>query len=83
MEKTNHSNKQLEIFPTIIPLETRVRAEKFRCYQARSDKGKQVYLNTLAVSAVNRYLHFLGWATNLKASDSHNPVLQTMMDTAD
>lgn len=76
-------NRQPEIFSTIIPLKTRVEAEEFRRYQSQPSKGKQVYLNTLAVSVVNLYLNSLGWSTNLSASDSQNPVFQTMMDIAD
>jgi|GEM_PF-460166 len=83
MKKTTITENNLEIFPTVISLETRVKAQKFRGYQSQASKGKQVYLNTLTVSAVNIYLHLIGWATNLEGSDSQNPVLQTMMDTAD
>lgn len=83
MKKNTTSESKLEIFPTVISLETRVKAQKFRAYQSQPSLGKQVYLNTLAVSAVNIYLHSIGWATNLAGSDSQNPVLQTMMDTAD
>ena len=74
---------ELEIFKTSISLMTRIKAEQFRRRQSHPHKAKQVYLNTLAVSAVNSYLNSMGWATNLEASDSWNPVLQTMMDVAD
>ena len=76
-------NRESELFETIIPLKNRVEAEKFRSYQSQPSKRKQVYLNTLAVFAVNLYLNSIGWATDLKASDSWNPALQTMMDVAD
>ena len=76
-------SRKSEIFSTIIPLEARVKAEKFRCYQSQASKGKQVYLNTLAVWTVNLYLNHLGWSTNLEGSDSQNPVFQTMMNIAD
>lgn len=76
-------DRQTELFQSIIPLKTHVEAERFRRYQSQGSKAKQVYLNTLAVSAVNYYLNFLGWATNLEDSDSWNPLLQTMMDVAD
>lgn len=72
-----------EIFQVAIPLMTQIQAEAFRRYQPQGIKAKQVYLNTLAVSAVNAYLNFIGWATNLEGSDCWNPVLQTMMDVAD
>ena len=46
-------------------------------------KAKQVYLNTLAVSAVKIYLSNLGWLTSCEQSDSWNPIMQTLMDVAD
>ena len=72
-----------EVFQTNISLNSHVQAEKFRRYQLQTAKAKQVYLNTLAVSAANSYLNLIGWSTNLSQSDSHNPVSQTMMNTAD
>ena len=76
-------DRQAEIFQSIIPLKTRVEGERFRRYQCQGSKAKQVYLNTLAVSAVNHYLNSLGWATSLEGSDSWNPILQTMMNVSD
>ena len=76
-------NNKFEMFSTIIPLETHVIAERFCRYQCRANIAKQVYLNTLAVSTVNLYLNSIGWSTNLKDSDSWNPVLQIMMNVAD
>ncbi|BAU64836.1 hypothetical protein STA3757_22120 [Stanieria sp. NIES-3757] len=58
-------------------------AEQFSRYQSNSQKAKQVYLNTLAVYAVNNYLNYLGWETNLETSDSWNPLLQSLMNIAD
>lgn len=54
-------------------------------YQQHSDRQKatQVYLNTLSVQAVNFYLSCLGINTNLEKSQSWNPVLQVLIDTAD
>lgn len=46
-------------------------------------KGKQVYLNTLAVCAVNFYLNCLAVETSLDNSDSFNPLLLEFMDVAD
>lgn len=76
-------NNDSKVFSTIIPIETHIIAERFCRYQCRANIAKQVYLNTLAVSTVNLYLNSIGWSTNLKDSDSWNPVLQTMMDVAD
>lgn len=76
-------NHQSRVFKTIIPLKSRAEAERFRRYQSESNKAKQVYLNTLAVSTVSSYLNSLGWSTDLDNSDSWNPVLQSMMNVAD
>jgi hypothetical protein len=51
--------------------------------QATPKKGCQIRLNTLAVSFVNSYLQCMGFETNLAASDSWNPVQQTLLDVAD
>lgn len=66
-----------------LPLASRIQADKFRSYHADWQKAKQVYLNTLAVFAVNSHLNQLGWATNIQSSDSWNPLMQTMMNVAD
>lgn len=66
----------------ISPLARR-QAEQFCRQQATPKKGFQVRLNTLAVSFVNSYLQCMGFETNLEASDSWNPVQQTLLDIAD
>jgi len=58
-------------------------AQQFHIQQSQPKKAKQVYLNTLAVSAVKFCLECMGIETNWKASSSWNPVLQTLMDVAD
>ncbi|MBD2066431.1 DUF1822 family protein [Leptolyngbya sp. FACHB-671] len=58
-------------------------AEQFRRQHRDSAKAKQVYLNTLAVSAVNFYLRCMGVKTNWEASQSRDPVIQAAMDVAD
>ncbi len=58
-------------------------AEAFSQQQAQSHKTKQVYLNTLAVYAVNIYLEGMGITTDLKSSYSWNAVMQTMANVAD
>ena len=70
-------------YTILLPLIARIKAEQFRVHQVDPLKSKQVYLNTLSVTAVNYYLNNLGWVTNLEASDSWNPLLQTMMNVAD
>lgn len=58
-------------------------AEQFRVNQRDRHRAKQVYLNALAVQAVQHYLRWFGIATDLAASDSWNPALHTLADTAD
>ena len=58
-------------------------AKKNSRLQKDAAKGKQVYLNTLAVCAVNFYLNCLSIETSLNDSDSFNPLLLKFMDVAD
>lgn len=70
-------------FTVVLALDAHSRADKFRRYHSNPDKAKQVYLNTLAVYAVNFYLQCQGLETDLENSNSWNPLMQTLMDTAD
>lgn len=58
-------------------------AEQFSCQQSNREKARQVYLNTLAVFAVEFYLRCMSIETDWKASLSWNPVAQTLIDVAD
>lgn len=58
-------------------------ARKYSQLQSSVSKAKQVYLNILAVCAVNFYLNCLSIKTNLFDSDSFNPLLLEFMDVAD
>jgi Protein of unknown function (DUF1822) len=75
--------------PVTFPFTTPLTAANHRIadgfYQQHSDaqKATQVYLNTLSVQAVNFYLTCLGIQTSLARSQSWNPVLQVLIDTAD
>lgn len=51
--------------------------------QHHSPKAQQVYQNTLAVFAVQFYLHCMGMEATLAASQSWEPVAQTLMDVSD
>lgn len=68
-----------------VPLgrEAHVIAGQFAAFQATQEKGKQVYLNTLAVYAVHSYLKWMEIETNLSQSDSWHPRLQPLSDVAD
>lgn len=78
-------NPNLEPWTFTVPLALKAHslAEQFRRYQSNPDKAKQVYLNTLAVYAVNIYLQCRGFETDWEKSDSWNPAMQTLMDVAD
>ncbi len=72
-------------FTFIVPLSPSSHrlAEQF-CQQHRdTQKARQVYLNTLAVSAVNFYLHCMGVETSWETSQSYDFVMQAAMDVAD
>jgi len=58
-------------------------AKQFASEQVTQQKRKQVYLNTLAVYAVHRYLQWLKIETDLSQSDSWHPVLCSRWDVAD
>ncbi|MFB2891612.1 DUF1822 family protein [Aerosakkonemataceae cyanobacterium BLCC-F50] len=58
-------------------------AKSFQSQYENPAKATQVYLNTLAVYAVNTYCQCLSIETNLEASESLNPVMQSLMNIAD
>jgi len=58
-------------------------AEKFCNYHSNLQKSEQVYFNTLAIYAVNHYVKCLGFASNWKASNSYDPIMQSFLDIAD
>lgn len=58
-------------------------AQQFCHQQGSVQKVKQVYLNALAVSAVECYLQCMGIKTNRGASQSHDPIMQSALDVAD
>jgi Protein of unknown function (DUF1822) len=58
-------------------------AEQFRREQSIPQKAKQIYLNTLAVYAVDFYLQCLGVETEAEKSDSRNPLCLKFMNVAD
>ncbi|MCA1994900.1 MAG: DUF1822 family protein [Coleofasciculus sp. S288] len=58
-------------------------ARQFAAEQSTPEKGLRVYLNTLAVWAVHRYLQWLAYEPDLSVSDSWNPSLRALFDVAD
>jgi hypothetical protein len=67
----------------LLDRQTHLYAQQFASQQATPTKGKQVYLNTLAVCAVNNYLKCFSITTNLAQSDCWQPVNRTMFNVAD
>lgn len=58
-------------------------ASEFAAEQTTSQKGKKVYLNTLAVYAVHSYLKWLQIETDLSQGHSWHPGLRSLFDVAD
>lgn len=65
-----------------LSLEPHHQAEQFRKQQPNTSKGKQIYLNTLAIYATRFYLECLGFEPDLAASDGLDPVQQLLLGTA-
>jgi len=72
-----------EIIEVPLGIEAHRLAKQFAAEQGNPEKRKQVYLNTLAVYAVHRYLQWLQIETNLTKSDSWNPLLRSRWNVAD
>lgn len=60
-----------------------ITAKKFASEQSSPAKFKQVYLNTLAVQAVQRYINWFELHTDLEQSESWNPVIRSFNNLAD
>jgi Protein of unknown function (DUF1822) len=58
-------------------------ARQFAIEQPTEEKSLQVYLNTLAVYAVNNYLRIMDISTDLTVGDSWNPAIRFACDVAD
>ena len=78
----SHTTEPL-LFTVPLSFEAHSIAQHFQRQQFPPEKAKQVYLNTLAVYAVDFYLRCLGFELNVDQSDSRNPMLVKFMDVAD
>jgi len=78
-------NNTMESLTFTVPLSRAAHqiVTQFRQQQFNSQQGKQVYLNTLSVYAVNFYLKCMGFEPDWKSSDSFNPMMQKFTDVAD
>lgn len=68
-----------------VPLTTTAHhwARQFALEQTTPAKAKQVYVNTLAVWAVQQWLNWLQIPTNWEQSNSWHPGMRALMDVAD
>jgi hypothetical protein len=71
------------IFTVPLSFEAHTIAQQYQRQQSQPLKAKQVYLNTLAVYAVEFYLRCLGFEVDVEHSDSRNPLIVKFMDVAD
>ncbi len=78
-------SKVTENLTFAVPLSFEAHSIAQQCckHQPSPQKAKQVYLNTLAVYAVDFYLRCQGFDTNWCQSDSRNPVMLKFIDVAD
>jgi len=63
--------------------ESREIAHKFALEQNTTQKSKEVYLNTLAVLAVQSFLEWIGVENDLETSDSWHPAVRCFHNLAD
>ncbi len=80
-----YNTHNLEEFALPLPITQNARrsAEQFADQQPTPKKAEQVRLNTLAVLVVNDYMQMMGMPTDLKASDSWNPIIRLLANVAD
>jgi Protein of unknown function (DUF1822) len=69
--------------PVLLDKNSHRYAIQFAAEQATSQKGKQVYLNTLAVCGVHQYLKWLSIPSNLLQSDCWHPGMRAIFNVAD
>jgi len=74
-----------QTLPLTLPLsfEAHSLAQKYSERQSKPQKAKQVYLNTLAIYAVDFYLRCMEFETDWPVSDSSNPLMLKLLDVAD
>ena len=70
-------------FKVSLSLSAHAQAERYHQRQGNSPKGKQVYLSSLAVYAVNFYLQCLGFETDFLNSYSNDAILSSLLNVGD
>ncbi|MBD1854819.1 MULTISPECIES: DUF1822 family protein [Leptolyngbya] len=76
-------NREADYIEVPLTHEAHQWAEQFAAKQASVAKGKQVYLNTLAVCMVQDYLKWLSIPTDFTQGDCWHPGLRAKFDIAD
>lgn len=77
-------SKTIEPITFTVPLSFEAHEIAEQCGKQSNQKNfKQVYLNTLAVYALDYYLRCMGFETDWPVSDSRNPLMLKLMDVAD
>jgi hypothetical protein len=71
------------MFTVYLAREAHQIAEHFSQEQAEFEKAEQIYLNTLAVYAVNFYLQCLGFKTDFSAHQSRDSTRHSWLKVAD
>lgn len=79
----NRTTESSLTFTVSLSFEAHLLAEQHCRQHAKPQKAKQVYLNALAMYAVDFYCQCMGYETDGETSDSHNPLMQKFMDVAD
>ncbi|NET58957.1 MAG: DUF1822 family protein [Symploca sp. SIO2E6] len=77
------NSQKIPLLEVTLGREAHFFAREFATEQVTPEKSKQVYLNTLAVYAVHRYLQWLQIKTDLTQSDSWHPVVRSRWNVAD
>ncbi|MEH2079185.1 MAG: DUF1822 family protein [Nostoc sp.] len=82
MKIMNFNHKQTSF---TIPLSSKAheKANQRRQRISNTEDGKKIYLNTLAVYAVNYYLDCMGFETNWSNADNSNSWMLSLIDLAD
>jgi Protein of unknown function (DUF1822) len=77
--------KNVKLSPIIVPLDDKARnlATRFASTATTPEKKRRVYLNTLAVLAMNNFLVWMEIDTDLRQGDSWNSVIRSFHDVAD
>ena len=78
----NQTDKPLT-FTIPLSFEAHSLAEQYRQQHTQPQKAKQVYLNTLAMYAMDFYCRCMGFETDWETSDTKNPLMQKFLDVAD